>query len=319
MKAIICPRYGPPEILELQDIPRPEAKEGEVLVEVRAASVNALDWRVVRASPFLVRFVGGFLRPKMPRVGSDMAGRVEVVGAGVSEFRPGDEVFGLAYGAFGEYAIAKPDRLARKPASASFESAAALPIAGVTALQAIRDAAHLAPGQRVLVNGAGGGVGTFAVQIAKAFGAEVTAVTSAPNLEFVRSIGADHVLDYAQTDFTRDGRRYDLVLDLHPTRSASAYKRALTPGGICIVLGFGGVLRLLALVVRGRFARRGGQRVTFLVAKPSKAELEALKDLVESGKIVPAIDRRFALSQVPEALRYVATGKARGKVVITVP
>ena len=318
MKAIVCRRYGSPRGLELQEMEKGPALEKEVLVRVRASSVNALDWHVVRGSPVLVRLTGGLRRPKRPRVGSDFAGVVEAVGPNATEFHVGEEVFGVAYGSFGEYVSAAESEIVLKPGAVSDEAAASLPIAASTALQALRDLGQVRPGQKVLINGAAGGVGTFAVQLAKHFGAEVTAVTSAGNLELVRSLGADRAIDYDQEDFTRGAVRYDLILDLHPNRPSRAYRRVLGPQGTCVVLGFGGLLRLAGLVVRARLSSKTKRpRVVFMVAKIRKADLKALGELVGSGAFAPVIDRRYPLAQVPEALEYVEAGHARGKVVIS--
>ncbi len=319
MKVVLCPRYGSPDLLEVREIEKGAAEENEVLVKVHAASVNALDWRKSSGSPFLVRLVEGLRKPKRPRLGVDVSGVVEALGRGAQEFHVGDEVFGIAYGAFGEYVSAAESEIVLKPSRTSFESAAAVPIAAITALQSLRDTAGLRPGQRVLVNGAGGGVGTFAVQIAKALGAEVTAVSSAPNLELLRSIGADHVLDYAQVDFTRGEQHYDVILDLHPSHSNSDYKRVLNPEGICIPVGFGGMWHLISVALRSSFASKThGKRVRLMIAKPNKKDLGVLRDLLDAGKIVPVIDRRYPLDQAREGIRYLQTGRARGKVIVSV-
>lgn len=319
MKAIVWERYGPPEVLQLRDLSMPSLAEKEVLVKVYAASANALDWRRVRGSPFLVRMIEGLRRPKRPRLGVDVAGRVEALGKGASEFHVGDDVFGLAQGAFAEYVAAEESEIVLKPPSVSYEAAAASGIAAITALQAIRDRGKVRPGLRVLVNGAGGGVGTFAVQVAKAYGAEVTAVSAAGNFAQLRSIGADHLVDYDREDFTRSGQRYDVILDMHPTQPISGYVRALNPAGVCITLGFGGILRLIAVSLRGKIVSwTRGKTITFMVAKPTKKDLESLRDLLASGKLVPVIDRRYTLAGVPNAIRYLETGHARGKLVITV-
>jgi len=319
VKAIVVPRYGPPDVVQLREMEKCVAEDNEVLVKVHAASVNALDWRTVAAKPFLVRLVGGLRRPKRPRLGTDVAGVVEALGKGATEFHPGDEVFGLAYGAFGEYVSAAENEIVRKPAKTSFETAAAVPIAGFTALQALRDTARIQPGQKVLVNGAGGGVGTLAVQIAKSFGAEVTATSNPQNLELLRSIGADHVIDYSKEDFTRSAPRYDVILDMHPSHSIGDYKRVLNPQGIAVMIGFGGMFRLISVALRAKlFSKTKGKRVVFMGAKPNKKDLGVLGNLLESGTLAPVIERRFALTEVPEALRLVESGQARGKVVITV-
>lgn len=318
MKAIIQPGYGSPDILELQDIDKPTPADDAVLVRVRAASVNALDWRGVRASPFIVRLMGGVRRPKVPSLGVDAAGVVEAMGKDVTDLKPGDEVFGMRTGAFAEYVSGRT--FVRKPANVTYEQAAAVPAAGSTALQAVRDKAKVQPGQRVLVTGAGGGVGHFAVQIAKAFGGEVTAVTNTGNLEMVRSIGADHVVDYTRDDFTRGEERYDVILDVAGTPSLRACRRALAPGGTLVLVGAGKgpggpLTRLFMGLVRSRVLR---QRVIGFISSASKDDLLELRDLIEAGKVTPVIDRTYPLSKTADAVRYVETGHARGKVVITV-
>jgi NADPH:quinone reductase-like Zn-dependent oxidoreductase len=324
MKAIMQDRYGSPAALELREVGKPVAADNEVLVRVHAAAVNAADWHFMRGDPYLARATLGFRRPKVKIRGRDFAGRVEAVGTDVKRFRPGDEVFGEADGAFAEYLCVPENMVGTKPANLTFEQAAAMPLAGTTALMGLRDSGHVQPGQHVLVNGASGGVGTFAVQIAKSFGAEVTGVCSTRNVDLVRSIGADHVIDYTRADFTRTGRRYDVVFDLVGNRSLNELRRALTPTGTLILSG-GGVSRggsligPLGLIVRGqalsRFVRH---RLLVLTATPSRENLATLKELAESGKVVPVIDRTYSLSDVPEAIRYVEGEHARAKVVITV-
>jgi NADPH:quinone reductase-like Zn-dependent oxidoreductase len=320
MKAVVGTTYGPAEALQLADVETPVPAAGEVLARVRAASVNAGDWRLMRGEPLLARpLMGGLRGPKPPVRGWDFAGVVEAVGPGVTDFRPGDEVFGRTSGAFADLTAPDADRLAPKPPDMSFEAAAALPVAGITALQALRDRADVRPGQRVLVNGAAGGVGTFAVQIAKALGAEVTAVCSARNAAQAAELGADRVIDYALVDFTRDGVRYDVVLDNVGSRSLRALRRALTPRGTLVLVGGGkgrllGPFRLLgAVAVANRFSRR--RLLTFL-AKPNRADLLELAALVDAGKVRPVIDRTYPLAEAPEAIAYVETGHARGKVIV---
>jgi NADPH:quinone reductase-like Zn-dependent oxidoreductase len=323
MKAIVQDRYGPPDVLTLRDVDKPVPADNEVLVRVHAASVNARDWHVMRGDPYVARPSFGFGRPKVKIRGTDFAGRVEAVGSDVQGFRPGDEVFGEADGAFAEYVCAPDGVVEAKPANLTFEQAAAVPLAGNTALIGLRDVARVEPAQHVLVNGASGGVGTFAVQIAKSFGAEVTGVCRTRNVELLRSIGADHVIDYTVEDFARNGRRYDVVLDLVGNRSLTDFRRALTPTGTLVLSG-GGVSRggsmfgPMGLMLRGqlmsRFVRH---RVLMLPAKPSKENLAALRELVESGKLTPVIDRTFPLSEAPEAIRYLEVEHARAKVVIT--
>jgi len=320
MKAIVHTQYGSPDVLQLKEVEKPAPNDGKILVKIHAASANPLDWHEMRGAPFLARLQGGLRRPKDPRLGADIAGRVEAVGNNVTQFQPGDEVFGVCAGSFAEYASVREDRLALKPANSSFEEAAAVPVAAITALQGLRDKGKIQPGQKVLVNGASGGVGTFAVQIAKSFGTEVTGVCSARNLDVVRSIGADHVIDYTREDFTKNGQRYDLIYDAVGNRSVSDYKRALRPQGTCVIVGFTTLLRLFGHVVLGPLMSMTGSKKIGLMglAKPNQKDLVVLKELVEAGKVVPVIDRRYPLSETAEAIRYLEEGHARGKVVITV-
>ncbi len=322
MKAIVGTEYGSPDGLQLQDLDKPAVDGDGVLVRVRAASVNPLDWHVMRGLPYLVRLTEGLRRPKRSVRGVDVAGHVEAVGENVTEFQPGDEVFGAKGGAFAEYVCAgEKNFLVPKPVGLTFEQAAAVPVAGTTALQALRDKGQIQSGQRVLINGAAGGVGTFAVQIAKAFGADVTGVCSTRNVDLVRSIGADQVIDYTREDFIRSGQRYDLILDAVGNRSLSDFRRALTPKGTLVLVGGGdgrwlGPLALpLRALVLSRFV---GQRMLLLLAKNNKEDLVVLKELIEAGKVTPVIDRTYPLSETPEAVRYLEAGHARGKVVITV-
>jgi NADPH:quinone reductase-like Zn-dependent oxidoreductase len=324
MKAIVQDRYGPPDVLELREVDKPVVADHEVLIRVHAAAVNARDWHVMRGDPYMARLVLGFGRPKAKIRGTDFAGRVEAVGKDVKRFRPGDEVFGEADGAFAEYVCAPDDVVEPKPANLTFEQAAVVPLAGNTALMGLRDLGGVQPGQKVLVNGASGGVGTFAVQIAKSFGAEVTGVCSTRNVDLVRSLGADHVIDYTREDFTGNGQRYDVVLDLVGNRSLTECRRALTPAGTLVlsgggVSGGGSLVGPMGLILRGqalsRFVRH---RLLVLTATPSKENLAALRELAESGKITPVIDRTYPLSDVPEAIRYLEVEHARAKVVITV-
>ena len=318
MRAIVYTRYGPPDVLQLKEIERPTPKDDEVLVEVRAASVNALDWHMLRAKPFLVRLMGGgLLRPKNKILGADIAGRVEAVGRNVKQFHPNDEVFGTIRGGFAEYACAREKCLALKPASISFEEAAAVPMAAITALQGLRDKGQIQPGQKVLINGASGGVGTFAVQIAKSFGAEVTGVCSTRNLDMVRSIGADHVIDYTQEDFTRNGQHYDLVLAANGYHWISDYKRALSPKGTYVMTGGSMAQMFQALLLGPWISMIGSKKMGSLSAKANQEDLVFLKELLKSGKVVPVIERRYPLGQVAEAIRYLEEGHAQGKVVIT--
>ncbi len=319
MRAIVQDRYGPPDVLELREVERPAVGGGDVLVRVRAASVNPQDWHLMRASPFVVRMTGTGLRaPKNPVRGTDAAGEVEAVGGNVTRLRPGDEVFGWCEGAFAEYVCADESHFVPKPADLSFESAAALPLAGCTALQGLRDTGAVEPGHDVLIIGAGGGIGTFAVQIAKALGCRVTGVCSTGKLDFVRSLGADHVIDYTREDFTRGEQRYDLILQLAGTASPSACRRALTPNGtLALSSGEGrvaGIDRVVRALVSSLLV---GQRLRPFLTKETTEDLETLSELVEAGKLTPVIDRTYPLSDVPEAVAYVEEGHARGKVVIT--
>ena len=316
MKAVLYAQYGSPDVLQLMEVAKPVPKEAEVLVQVQIAAANPLDWHRMRAAPFLVRLGDGLLAPKDPRLGADIAGRVLEVGSRVTQFQPGDEVFGeCGAGGFAEYVAVKASAVALKPAKLSFAQAAAIPVAGLTALQGLRDTGKLQPGQRVLVNGASGGVGTFAVQIAKAFGAHVAGVCSTRNLEMVRKLGADEVIDYTQTDFTRTGQRYDLILEAIGNRSVADCRRALAPAGICAVAGFTSVARLLQITLFGSW---GGQKMSMFLANVVQQDLLTLKQLVETGKVVPVIDRTYPLAQTAAAIRYLETGRARGKVVIAV-
>lgn len=321
MKAIVAARYGSPDVLELREVDKPVPEDDQVLVRVHASSVNPADWYRVMG-PFFVRPSSGLRRPKDTAVGTDVAGRVEVVGRDVTEFQPGDEVFGTTVGAWAEYARAREVRLVRKPANLSFEEAAAVPVAAITALQALRDKGRVQPGQKVLINGAAGGVGTYAVQLAKWFGADVTAVCSTRNVELVRSLGADRVVDYTQEDFTQRGERHDLMLDIAGSRSFSDFRRALTREAIAVVVGAPMSNRgigPLSHVIKTRLASLGrSQAVTFFVAKITKEDLGVLQELLAAGTVTSAVDRRYELSDVPEALRYLGTTHARAKVVITV-
>lgn len=324
MKAIVCDRYGSPDVLELLEIDKPTPGDDEVLVKVHAASANRGDWEILRGRPFIVRLVGyGLLTPKHNILGADIAGRVEAVGRNVTQFQPGDEVFGDLYGsgfgAFAEYACARQDALALKPESMTFEEAAAVPQAALIALQGLRDKGQIQAGQKVLINGAGGGVGTFAVQIAKSFGAEVIAVDSASKLDMLRSIGADHVVDYTREDFTINGQRYDLILDAMAHRSMFDYKRALGPSGTYVTSG-GSMIRILQCAFLGLLISMTGskKKMGIVTYEPSTEDLDAMKELIEAGDVVPVIDRSYPLSEVSEALHYLEEGHAQGKVVITV-
>lgn len=321
MKAIRYTTYGSPDVLQLQEVEKPTPKANEVLIKVHAASANPLDWHFMRAAPFLVRLEAGFFKPSNPKLGADVAGRVEAIGAEVTDFKVGDEVFGdvvkSGLGAFAEYACGPQETLALKPANISFEEAAAVPVAAVTALQGLNHG-KIQAGQRVLVNGASGGVGTYAVQIAKSFGAEVTGVCSTRNLELVQSIGADHVIDYTKEDFTKNGQRYDLVFDMVANYSAGQAKRALAPKGHYVLGGFSTILHMLGFVMMGKWASKAdGQQIGMMgTANPNKKDLLILKGLLESGKLKSVIDRRYPLSQTADAIRYLETSRARGKVII---
>jgi NADPH:quinone reductase-like Zn-dependent oxidoreductase len=318
MKAVIYTKYGPPDVLQVREIEKPVPKDNEVLVEVRAASVNAYDWRFLRGKPVVMRLLGGLRKPRHPVAGADLAGRVEAVGAGVKGLRPGDEVFGCQRGAFAEYVCVPEDRLAVKPASMTFEDAAALPMAGLTALQALRDRGRIQPGLKVLIYGAGGGVGTFAVQIAKTFGAEVTAVCGPGNLGLVRSIGADWVIDYTTDDVFMSGERYDLILAVNGSRSIFAYRRSLSPCGIWVVAG-GSLAQLLQGLLLGPvLSRFGRKKMGSMLARINTRDLDVLSALQQSGKIKPVVEKRYPLSEVSEAVRYLEGGHARGKVIVTV-
>jgi NADPH:quinone reductase-like Zn-dependent oxidoreductase len=321
MKAIVRHAYGPPEVLRLEDVDKPVPADGEVLVRVSAAALNPLDWHYMRGSPPIVRAMTGLVRPKVARLGADLAGRVESVGRGAGRFKPGDEVYGTSRGAFAEYACAPEGRLAPRPSTLTFEQAAAVPVAGCTALQALREKGRLRAGQAVLVNGAAGGVGTFAVQIAKAMGADVTGVCSARNAELIRSLGADHVVDYAREDFTAGARRYDVILDCIGNHPSPAVRRVMSPAGVYVVVGgsdegwLGGLALDLLRTAGSRFVSR---KFVLMLARVDAPSLAALTDLIESKKVVPVIDRSYALNEVAEGIRYLEAGHARGKVVVAV-
>lgn len=334
MKAIVCTKYGPPDVLELKEVGQPVPKDDEALVRIHAASLNAADFEYLRGT-WSARF-GGPLRPKTNILGSDIAGRIEAVGRNVKLFRPGDEIWGdlsfpLAYGAFAEYVCVPESALRRKPAAMTFEQAAAVPSAGGVALHNLRgvgstgrsfllsDKGEIQPGQRVLINGAGGGVGTFAVQIAKSHGADVTGVDSPSKLDMLRSIGADHVIDYTRDDFTRNGQRYDLILDVVASRSMLDYKRALSPKGVFVLVGGSLATILQAFTLGPLISMTGSKRLGIVGWRPNNQEdLATLEEFFVAGKVVPIIDRRYPLHEVSEALRYLEEGHAKGKVVITV-
>lgn len=323
MKAIVRDKYGGPEVLRVDDIPVPMPQAGEVRVRVRAASVNAGDWRLLRADPFLVRLmVGGLLRPVHRVLGFDVAGEVEAVGPDVHQFRVGDAVFGdlseHGFGGFAEYVCAPESAFAPKPARLSFEEAAAVPVAGGTALQGLRDEGQIQSGDAVLVNGASGGVGTFAVQIARAFGATVTGVCRGGKRGLVHSLGAARVIDYTKEDVTKRDEQYDLILDTAAHRSPWAYRRVMAPDGVYVMAG-GSIGRLLqTMLLRPWVARTSDHRLTTLMANPNTDDLRVLSDLIATGVVTPVVDRRFSLEEVPDAIRYVEDGRARGKIVVTV-
>jgi len=319
MKAIVYTKYGPPAVLQLKEVAKPIPKDHQVLVQVQAASANALDFRRFTSTSILGRFLDGALLKAINTVlGVDIAGRIEAVGAAVTQFQPGDEVFGGCTGAFAEYACADENQVAPKPANLSFEAAAAVPVAALTALQGLRDKGQIQPGQQVLIHGASGGVGTFAVQLAKAFGAEVTAVCSTRNVDMARSIGADHVIDYTQEQFSRNGRRYDVILAVNGNHPLQDYWRALRPSGIAVVLG-GSLAQFFQGVLLGPLVSRiGRKKVRSFIASINQTDLVYIKELLEEGLVVPVIDRCYPLRETASAIRYLVAGHARGKVVITV-
>ena len=325
MKAIVQDKYGSPDdVLELKEIDKPVVKDNEVLVRVHAAAVNWADWSIMRGLPYMLRMVYGLRKPRNGVRGTDVAGKVEAVGKNVKQFQPGDEVFGWCKGAFAEYVCAGENNFVPKPVGLTFEQAAAVPMSACVALQALRDQGKVQPGQKVLINGASGGIGTFAVQIAKSFGADVTGVCSTRNVDMVRSIGADHVIDYTQEDFTQSGQRYDFILDNVANHSLSDCRRALTPKGTLLPNSgqerwggrwIGGMGRVVKALVLSLFVRQQGRP---FVSFATNEDLVVLKELIESGKVTPVIDRTYPLSETPEALGYLGEGHARGKVVITV-
>lgn len=323
MQAIVYQRYGSPDVLELQEIPMPTPAQGQVLIRVHAASVNPYDWHFLRGCPSFIRLFTGLRRPKSPRLGADVAGTVDAVGPNVSQLKLGDAVFGTAKGSFAQYACAAEAQLAIKPGDISFDHAACLPIAGITALQGLRDKGKVQPGQTVLINGAAGGVGTLAVQIAKSFGAHVTGVCSTKNVDLVRSIGADDVVDYTREDFARSSRRYDVHFDLVGNRSLSECLRVIEPRGRYIACGGGGpdrstmdlLARLLQNSIRSRFV---SQKMPGLLAKINRADLSFLADLVQADKVKAVVEHTYPLHQTAQAIRHVESGHARGKVIIAV-
>lgn len=321
MKAIIHTQYGSPDVLQLKEVEKPTPNENEVLVKIHAAGANPRDWHLMRAEPFLARLDNGFSEPKDIRLGSDIAGTVDAVGSSVTQFELGDEVYGDIFkGGFAEYVAVPEEKLVHKPTKMAFESAAAAPAAALTALQGLRDTGEIKAGQKVLINGASGGVGTFAVQIAKSYDTEVTGVSSTRNLEMVRSIGADHVIDYTQEDFTNNGQQYDLIFDAVGNRSVSDLMRALKPGGIASIAGFTALPRLFEHMIFGPLMSMFGNKKVALMTtvQANQKDLKILKELIEAGKVDTVIDKCYPLDETAEAIRYLETGRARGKVVITV-
>ena len=323
MKAIVCTKYGSPNVLKLEEVEKPAPTDDEVLIKVYAAGANAADWHLLEGKPLLVRLAGyGLFKPKHKIPGAAVAGRVEAVGRNVKQFQSGDEVFGdlsgCGFGAFAEYVCVPENALALKPANLTFEAAAAVPVAAITALQGLRDKGQIQAGQKVLIYGASGGVGTFAVQLAKAFGAEVTAVCSTRNVDMMRSMGADQVIDYTQKDFTDKGQRYDLILAANGYHPISAYKRALSPRGRYVMTGGSMAQLYQAMLLGPLISRTGSKTMGSLMAKPNQRDLLCMQELLEAGKVVPVIERRYPLSEVADALRYLEQGHTKGKVVITV-
>jgi NADPH:quinone reductase-like Zn-dependent oxidoreductase len=319
VKAIVYHEYGAPDILKCEEIEKPTVGDEEVLIRVRAASVNPRDWHFMRGAPYMIRIITGLQKPEKGRLGVDLAGQVEAVGRNVTQFQPGDQIFGASLGAFAEYVCANQDSVAFKPANLTFEQAAAMPTGGLTALQALRKG-RIQPGQKVLINGAAGGVGTFAVPIAKSFGANVTGVCSTRNVDLVRSIGADDVIDYTHEDFTKSGQRYDLMFDCVGNHSLAACRRVMSPKGTYLMVGGSGGGRWMGPLAHGLRAvllsRFVSQNLVLFFTSPSKKDLVALQELAETGKVTPVIDRTYPLSEIPEAIRYLEEGHARGKVVI---
>jgi len=323
MKAIVSRCYGPPDALKLEDVEKPTPADDQILVKVHAAAVNPLDFHYMRGTPYIMRMDSGIGTPKNARLGVDFAGTVEAVGKNVTRFHPGDEVFGGRNGAFGEYVAVREDRnIVLKPANITFEQAASVPIAAITALQALRDKGKIQAGQKVLINGASGGVGTFAVQIAKSFGAEVTAVCSTKNLDMVRKIGADHVVDYTKDDVTQGEQHYDLIVDTVETHSLADYKRVMNPKAIYVMVGGSNDKWMVGLIGTLAYAKilssSAGQQFSMMLAELNPDDLKIIGDLMQTGKVTPVIDRTYSLNEVPEALRYLEQGHARGKVVISV-
>lgn len=322
MKAIIYRKYGSADVLEFKEVDKPVPKDDEVLIEVRAAALNRGDWRMMRGKPFIARMAGGLFKPRNPILGADVAGKIDAVGRSVRRFKPGDEVFGditfLGSGAFAEYTVSRESFLVKKPAGLTFEQAAAVPMAAVTALQGLRDMGRIQPGQKVLIHGASGGVGTFAVQLAKIFGAEVTAVCGTGSVELARSLGADRILDYTRDDFAAEDKRYNLILAVNGDRRLSEYKRVLSAAGIYVAAG-GSNRQIFQAMILGLLKSIGGRKkMGMLAAKSKAADLEIIKGFLEAGKIKPVIDRVYPLSEAAEAMRYLDAGHVKGKIVLTV-
>jgi NADPH:quinone reductase-like Zn-dependent oxidoreductase len=322
MKAIVYNKYGPPDVLELTEVEKPIPEDNQVLVKIHAASVNYGNLVLLKGEPYLARLAFGLLKPKYPIPGGDIAGKIEAVGKDVKQFQPGDDVFGdlsgCGWGGFAEYVAVPENSLALKPSNLSFEEAAAVPMAGVTALQGLRDKGKIQSGQKVLINGASGGVGTFAVQIAKSFGAEVTGVCSTRNLDILKSIGADHAIDYKKEKFIQKDQSYDLILGVNGHQPISDYKRALSPNGIFVHVGGSGAQMFQAMVLGPWISMTGSKKMGSFLQRANQKDLVLMKELLEAGKVKPVIDRRFKLSEVPDALRYFEKGHAQGKVVITI-
>ncbi len=318
MKAIVYRKYGGPDVLNCETVDKPVAQDNEVLIKIRAASLNPLDWRLMRGRPYFIRIGMGLRKPKETRAGRDVAGEVEAVGRKITLFKPGDKVFGVCVGALAEYACGSESKLAIKPTGLSFDEAASIPIAGLTALQGLRDMGRIQPGQKVLINGAAGGVGTYAVQIAKSFGAHVTGVCSNGNAAMVRAIGADRIVDYAEEDFTRGKERYDLILDNVGNHSLSECRHVLNPQGKLVMVGAKDITVLLLRALQARILSWFvSQKLGFLVARLTNQDLTKIGELVKAGKVKPVIDRRYALSDVRQAIAYLEEGHARGKIVVT--
>lgn len=318
MKAIVYEKYGSPDVLRLVDLPKPAPKDDEVLVKVHAVGLNAADWHLMRADPFLARFMAGLLKPKNSILGEDIAGTVEAVGSAVTRFKPGDAVFTCFERGLAEYVAIPEMKLTPKPANLSFEEAAAVPMAALTALQGLRDHGKIAAGQRVMIHGASGGVGTFAVQLARHFGADVTAVTSTSKVEMARALGADHVIDYTREDFAQNGQQYDLIFAANGNRSLADYECALTPTGTYVMAGGTNAQMFQSMILGGLKSKKGGKTMKIFTASSSPDDLALLKVMIEAGALKPVMDRRFTLEQTADAMRYLEAGHAKGKIVVCV-